>query len=249
MSTLIPNDLIPALHSARRIVVLTGAGVSAESGVPTFRDALDGLWAKFHPEDLATPQAFDRDPALVSRWYDDRRCRLVTCQPNAGHVALAAWQRRLASEGRTFTLVTQNVDRLHQQAGSTDVIELHGTLRVWRCRDCASETEEFGPPFVEYPPRCPCGGAKRPGVVWFGENLPKAALLAAEKAADHCDLFLSVGTSSQVYPAAGLINIARAANAKVVEINPAETAASHLAHWSVRGTSAAVLPELVRLHP
>jgi NAD-dependent deacetylase len=237
--------LISLLRSADHIVALTGAGVSAESGVPTFRDAMTGLWAKFDPAELATTEAFSRDPGLVSRWYDERRCNVARCTPNAGHVALAELQRRTLARGGRFTLVTQNVDRLHQEAGSTGVVELHGTLWVWRCVDCGAEAEERGPAFDAHPPRCACGGLRRPGVVWFGESLPGRALLEAQRAAGSCRLFLSLGTSSVVYPAAGLIDLALQNGARLVEVNPQETPYSHRAHWSIRGSTGVVLPELV----
>jgi NAD-dependent deacetylase len=238
-------QLLELLRSADHVVVFTGAGVSAESGVPTFRDAMTGLWSRFNPEDLATPEAFARDPALVSRWYDERRCGVANCAPNPGHLTLAALQRIAMNQGRRFTLITQNVDRLHQQAESTEVIELHGTLWVWRCTDCGTETEERGTAFENYPPRCRCGYAKRPGVVWFGEPLPAPALLQAEKTAASCKLFLSLGTSSVVYPAAGLIDLALRNTARVLEMNPQETPYSSRVHWSVRGKTGEVLPRLM----
>ena len=212
VTTVVPAGLVQALREAKSVTALTGAGVSAESGIPTFRDALEGLWAKFDPEDLATPEAFERDPANVSRWYDERRLRIASCRPNPGHLALARLERRLAVAGRRFALLTQNVDRLHQAAGSGHVVELHGSLWVWRCTACGVEREERGGPFIAHPPRCACGGARRPGVVWFGEDLPAAAVEAAEEACAECDLFLSVGTSAAVYPAAGFIHL-RAAGA------------------------------------
>jgi NAD-dependent deacetylase len=232
----IPNDLVAALRSARFVVALTGAGVSAESGIPTFRDALDGLWAKFRPEDLATPAAFERDPKTVTRWYDERRQRCAAAKPNAGHLALAAMQRRCAR----FSLITQNVDRLHQAAGSEDVVELHGTLWVWRCTRCGAEREERGA-FNDYPPRCDCGGARRPAVVWFGEALPEPALARAYRDAENCDLFFSIGTSAVVYPAADLPRVAR----RVVEINAQPTPLSPLADWVLTGRAGEVLPALV----
>lgn len=238
-------DLVHILRTAGRIAVLTGAGVSAESGILTFRDALTGLWARFDPEDLATPEAFARDPALVGRWYDGRRCNVGRCRPNAGHRALADLQRFVAARGGELTLVTQNVDRLHQAAGSADVIELHGTLWVWRCVDCGEEAEERGPAFAEQPPRCHCGGRRRPGVVWFGEALPPHALLRAQQAAAACDLFLSLGTSGVVHPAAALVDLALRGGAKVAEVNPEATPHSEGAHWSIRGRAGGVLPALV----
>jgi len=237
-------QLVSLLRTANHIAVLTGAGVSAESGIPTFRDAMDGLWARYDPEELATPEAFDGDPVLVSHWYDERRCKVAACRPNPGHEALAQLQATLIGDGRHMTLITQNVDRLHQAAGSTDVIELHGSLWAWRCMDCGEEVEELGPAFSTYPPRCHCGGKRRPGVVWFGESLPASALLKARKASGACQLFLSIGTSSVVYPAAGLIDFALANGAKVLEVNPQETPFSGRAHWSIRAASASVLPQL-----
>ena len=243
---LVPDhQLQELLRTADHIAVLTGAGVSAESGVPTFRDAQTGFWAKCDPADLATPEAFARDPELVSRWYDERRCNVAQCTPNAGHLALARFGSVLACQGKKFTLITQNVDRLHQAAGSTDVIELHGTLWVWRCVDCGAEAEERGPAFGVYPPRCPCGGRRRPGVVWCGEELPQQALLQAQRAAGSCSLFMSLGTSSVVYPAAGLIDLALRNNARLLEVNPQETPYTRRAHWYIRGKNGEVLPQLL----
>ena len=235
------------LRLAKAIAVLTGAGISAESGIPTFRDALTGLWARFDAAQLATPQAFERDPELVSRWYDERRCNVARCHPNGGHLALAQLEQFARRQDRKFTLVTQNVDRLHQAAGSQEAIELHGTLLVWRCTRCGQEREECGPAFSAYPPVCSCGGVRRPGVVWFGETLPAKALRAAQEAARDCDLFLSVGTSGVVYPAAGLIEVAIHGGAKVIEVNPQPTPLSDQVDWSIRGSSGDVLPRLVKM--
>jgi NAD-dependent deacetylase len=226
--------------------VLTGAGVSAASGIPTFRDALTGLWAKYDPAELATPEAFGRDPGLVTRWYDERRLAVLRCTPNAGHRALVELERQIADRGGHFTLITQNVDRLHQRAGSGSVIELHGSLLVWRCTKTGAEQEFLeAVPFGEYPPRSADGGLLRPGVVWFGEVLREGAIAAAERAVGECDLFLSLGTSGIVYPAAGLIEIAAASGARTCEINLDETPASHIADWSIRGRCDEVLPELL----
>lgn len=244
--TAIDDTLLTALRTTHRLAVLTGAGVSAESGIPTFRDALTGLWSNFNPEDLATPEAFARDPELVSRWYDERRCNVAKCNPNAGHVALAQLERLVRQRGGDFTLITQNVDRLHQLAGSTDVLELHGSLWVWRCQDCAQESEEGGPAFATFPPLCSCGGHRRPGVVWFGESLPEDALRRAQWAAEACDLFLTLGTSGVVYPAAGLVDTAKRSGARVLEVNPDETPASRQATWSIRGKTGEILPALVK---
>jgi len=204
-----------ALAAARRIAALTGAGVSAESGIPTFRGA-GGLWRTHRAEDLATPEAFARDPRLVWEWYDWRRGVVAAARPNAAHEALV----RLEGGGRPFTLVTQNVDGLHERAGSRNVIRLHGSLWTVRCTRCGAEREDRRAPLPELPPRCACGGLERPGVVWFGEALPEGALERAAAAAAACDVLLVVGTSAVVYPAAGLVPHARAAGATVIEINP-----------------------------
>jgi len=239
--------LLQLLRIASPIAVLTGAGVSAESGILTFRDAMTGLWANFDPADLATPEAFAKDPATVSRWYDERRCKIAKCQPNAGHFALAKLQAVTIADRRSFALITQNVDRLHQAAGSKDVVELHGTLWLWRCLDCGIEYEERGAAFSSYPLRCACGGSKRPGVVWFGEDLPKHALLTARRAAGSSALFVSIGTSGAVHPAAGLIDVAIQSGARFLEINPQETPYTSKAHWSLRGKSGEILPQLLEL--
>ncbi len=239
------EDLVESVRRAAWVVVLTGAGVSAESGIATFRDAMTGMWARFRPEELATPEAFERDPERVSRWYDERRCGVAGCRPNAGHIAIARLQREVEATGRRFTLITQNVDRLHQAAGSSGVIELHGTLWVWRCVDCLREREERGEAFGVYPVRCECGGLRRPGVVWFNEALPPGALLEAERAAGNCDLFLTLGTSGVVYPAAGLVYSARRNNARVLEVNPQATPASASATWVARETTGSFMPRLV----
>ena len=239
-------ELITSMKSARAVVVLTGAGISAESGIPTFRDALSGYWAKFDPMQLATPEAFARNPEMVTRWYDERRLQCGSAKPNPGHAAIALWQKWMKEHHRTFCLVTQTVDRLHQQAGSTEVIELHGSLWVWRCTACAAEKEERGGPFREYPPPCACGGKRRPGVVWFGEILPEDAVREALAATDKCDLFFSVGTSGQVYPAAGLAAQAKLNGGKIVEINPTSTPLTPQADWVLSGKSGEILPPLVR---
>ena len=231
------------IGGARRIAVLTGAGMSAESGVPTFRDAQTGLWAQFNPQELATEAAFRAHPQRVWDWYAFRREMIAKLTPNAGHLALAAFSQR--HPGR-LTLITQNVDGLHQRAGSTDAIALHGNLADDRWldmpRDCCD------PEFVEagHPPHCPtCGNLRRPAVVWFGEMLPLPALDAAQKAANGCDLMLVVGTAGAVYPAAGLAHQARAAGAQVVVLNTAPSALDDTAHALLRGTAASLLPQLL----
>jgi len=237
----IPQGLVDALRSSRHAVVLTGAGMSAESGIPTFREAQTGLWEQYDPMELATTDAFLRDPELVWSWYAWRRSLVRASAPNPGHFALA----RLAARIPRLTLVTQNVDGLHQEAGSRGVVEFHGNLFANRCsvEDCLVETEE--PPATGVP-RCPsCGGYLRPGVVWFGEAIPARALEAATEAVADCDLFLSIGTSALVWPAAGLADAARAAGARIVEINPAETDLSGTCDFRIAGKSGEVLPELV----
>jgi NAD-dependent deacetylase len=228
-----------ALSRAQRVVALTGAGVSKDSGLPTFREAQTGLWARYSPEALATPEAFARDPALVWRWYAWRRELVARAEPNAGHHALAAMQRA----GPRFTLVTQNVDGLHRRAGSTGVLELHGDITRIRCSRCDRLEPEPG---GGEPPCCAaCGAHLRPDVVWFGEMLPAQALEAAAAAASGCDVFLSVGTSGLVYPAAGLVNLAARAGAVVAFINPdaggLPAGAVHLA-----GGASHALPALLR---
>ena len=235
-------SVLSKLQDAERVTVLTGAGVSAESGVPTFRDAQTGLWAKYRAEDLATPEAFRRNPKLVWEWYAGRRERVGTVQPNPGHYALAEMERRV----RDFTLITQNVDGLHQRAGSRRVIELHGNITRTKCFAENAVVERWHDT-GEVPPRCPrCGDWLRPDVVWFGEMLPPEALEAAEHASTHCDVFFAIGTSALVYPAAGLPLVARKAGATVVEINPDETPLSGSVTFSLRGKSGVILPELVR---
>jgi len=242
----IRDDLVDALQAARAVVVLTGAGVSAESGIPTFRDAREGLWAKYDPLELATPEAFDRDPETVARWYDWRREKCAAAKPNPAHRALAGLEKQLAARERGFTLLTQNVDRLHQAAGSENVVELHGTLWVWRCTRCGVEHEERDVPFREYPPRCACGGARRPGVVWFGELLPEQALQQAHDALEACDFFFSIGTSAVVEPAASFIHAARRRGAKTVEINRDPTPISNAVDWSMPGKAGEILPALCK---
>jgi NAD-dependent deacetylase len=230
------------LRRAERVAVLTGAGVSAESGLATFRGA-GGLWEGHRIEDVATPYAFRRDPLLVWRFYHARRTSLRSARPNPGHLALAALEDRFGSD--RFTLITQNVDGLHRAAGSRHVLEVHGSLHRVRCTGCEQVTDSAEP--MEELPRCPaCGAMLRPDVVWFGESLPEDVWLEAEAAAGQCDCFLVVGTSAQVYPAAGLIDLADAGGARVIEVNLETTPASRQAGASLHGPSGEVLPELLR---
>lgn len=241
-------ELTDSLRKATRVVVLTGAGVSAESGIATFRDPLTGLWARFRPEDLATPEAFARNPALVWCWYEWRRAAVRDAQPNPAHTAIV----RLAERVPELTLVTQNVDDLHERAGSRDVLHLHGEIARPYCESCRTPCTALdltpvlpdGDQHLD-PPRCAvCGGRVRPGVVWFGESLPDAPWRAAVRAVSRCDFFLCVGTSAAVQPAASLIGIAKAAGALVVQVNPNPTEADALMDHSLRGKAGEVLPRL-----
>ncbi len=240
MALLIPQELIERLATARRVAVLTGAGISAESGIPTFRDALTGLWAQYDPQQLATPEGFSRDPKRVWEWYAERRRQIAGVQPNPGHHALAA----LAARFQSFALVTQNIDSLHQRAGSTDVIELHGNIARVRCSREQIVVADFAED--ESPPRCGCGAWLRPDVVWFGEALPLDALAKAEAAAARCQVFLSVGTAAEVYPAAELPLAAKRAGATLVEINPQATALTQLADFVLQERAGTALPLLLK---
>jgi NAD-dependent deacetylase len=230
------------VRDARGIVLLSGAGMSAESGVPTFRDAQTGLWARFRPEELATEEAFRANPQMVWDWYVSRREMIAQVEPNAGHLAIAEFQRR--HPGR-LTVVTQNVDGLHQRAGSPGVLALHGNIAEDRWLDrpracCVPANIQPG-----RPPRCAsCGNLRRPAVVWFGEMLPAQVLADAEEAAAGCDLMLVVGTSGVVYPAAGL---ARATTGRVVVVNPHASELDDAAQAVLRGTAAALLPQLLQV--
>jgi len=229
------------LREARHVCVLTGAGISAESGIPTFRDALTGLWSKFRPEELATLEAFERDPQLVWQWYEWRRDLVRQAQPNAGHRALAELARRVPR----LTLVTQNVDGLHQRAGSPAVLEYHGNILRDRCmlEQVVADRAEDSRHGV---PRCSaCGGLLRPDVVWFGEAIPREAMLLAAAAADDCDAFLSIGTSSLVYPAAGLAEVALQRRVPVIEVNPNSTDLSAHADVVLQGPAGTILPALL----
>jgi NAD-dependent deacetylase len=228
------------VRAARHIAVLTGAGMSAESGVPTFRDAQTGLWAKFDPEQLATEEAFRANPSRVWDWYAFRREMVAKVEPNAGHRALAAFAQR--HPGR-LTLITQNVDGLHQRAGSPGVLALHGNIFEDKWLDMPKACCNADAAVAGSPPYCDrCGNMLRPGVVWFGEALPLQALAAAEDAAAACDLMLVVGTSGVVYPAAGL---ARMAAGKVVIINPEPTGLDDAADAVLQGKAAQLLPQLL----
>jgi NAD-dependent deacetylase len=229
------------LSGAKRVAVLTGAGISAESGLATFRGA-GGLWEGHRVEDVATPRAFARNPLLVWRFYNLRREALAKVAPNPGHHALVALERRFGADA--FAVVTQNVDGLHQQAGSQTVFEIHGTIRHVRCTGCEAITDRGCEP-LEALPICACGQLLRPNVVWFEEALPEDVWKQAEDAVARCDVFLVIGTSAVVYPAAGLIDLARMEGAAVIEVNVEQSQASGRVDVLLLGPSGDVLPQLV----
>lgn len=241
--------LIETLRNAEHVVVFTGAGVSAESGIPTFRDSLTGLWERFDAASLATPEAFRADPELVWGWYEWRRMKVLRAHPNAGHRAIAA----LANKLPRLTLITQNVDDLHERAGSRDVIHLHGSLHTPRCVSCGKSPdipltmpdEPEGGRRLQPPCCATCGGALRPGVVWFGESLPADALGAAFEAAENCDLLISVGTSGVVYPAAEVPALAWRAGATLVHVNPQPQLCRPEREYALAGAAGEQLPRLV----
>jgi NAD-dependent protein deacetylase/lipoamidase len=231
-------SLLEQLRRTQKFVALTGAGISAESGLSTFRDVQTGLWSKYRPEDLATAEAFQRDPKFVQDWYAWRRANALKAKPNAGHLALAEMEKHAPE----FLLVTQNVDGLHARAGSKRMVELHGNIHRFRCfeNDCSSDN------FDLENGRCrSCGGNLRPDVVWFGEMLPTDALETAITAAGNCDVFFSIGTSSVVYPAADLWRRAKEKGATVIEINKDPTPLTPLADHSFLGKAGEILPALV----
>jgi len=240
------KDLVERLKQKDvRVTVLTGAGVSAASGVPTFRGA-DGLWKNFRPEALATAEAFGRDPSLVWEWYAWRRFRIAACDPNSAHVTLANWSTRFPN----FKLITQNVDGLHERAGTQNIIRLHGSIWEVSCWEgCAKSPRRWIDErvnFTDMPPRCPyCSGLIRPGVVWFGETLDTTVVSQAMNAIK-CDVFMTVGTSAVVYPAAGFLQQAKANGAYTVEINPEATPATRMVDLPLAGGAETVLPELQR---
>lgn len=251
LSISVPDELIVALRQARSITVLTGAGISAESGIPTFRDSQTGLWEKYDPHELATPEAFARNPELVMKWYRWRRDIIMKAEPNPAHYALSAIEQKLSD----FHLITQNVDGLHLRAGSKNVIQLHGDLNKLRCSgirapgsqenasQCSFSTTEWQEDGI---PLCPlCGSFLRPDVVWFGEHLSEDALKAALAVSKKCDAFFSIGTSGMVEPAATLAYEALRSGAMVIEINPHPTPLSVYSQYLFQQPAGQVLPKIV----
>lgn len=238
----IPNELIRSLKNSERVAVLTGAGVSQESGLRTFRDAQTGLWSQYKPTDLASPQAYERDPKLVWDWYAMRREKVRDVEPNPGHYALVDMAHHISD----FSLITQNVDGLHRKAGSQRVIELHGNIQHVKCSACGEQAQDWDEAEEKVPSCDACGGMLRPDVVWFGESLPLGALESAAQAARGCQVFFSVGTSGTVQPAASLAYAARNRGAIVVEINADPTPLTSKVNFSLHGKSGEILPQLVR---
>ena len=237
-----PADFVSFLTSATRVVVLTGAGVSQESGLRTFRDAQTGLWSRYKPEDLASPEAFSRDPKLVWDWYAWRREAIKGVRPNPGHYALVEMEKRIPQ----FTLITQNVDGLHHFAGNQNVLELHGNIQKVRCSECRTFTEEWGDDTEGVPTCSVCGGLLRPDVVWFGETLPRAELEAAVTASRAAQVYFSIGTSGVVQPAASLAHAARNNGSVVVEINAEPTPLTPKVDFAFHGKSGEILPALIK---
>jgi NAD-dependent deacetylase len=238
----IPSELLQRLARAKSVAVLTGAGVSAESGVPTFRQAQTGLWTNYKAEDLATPRAFQRNPQLVWEWYEWRRKLVAEANPNPAHFAIAEMEKLFPQ----FHLITQNVDGLHQRAGSHHVIELHGNITRTKCLNENRIVTDW-PKTTDVPPKCPeCSGFLRPDVVWFEEPLPEKEMKLATTAANECDVFLVIGTSALVYPAASLPTLAQENGATVAEINPEPTPLTEKANFALAGKAGSILPEIVR---
>lgn len=237
----ISEGVLRAVRDASSVVVLTGAGVSAESGVPTFRGE-DGLWRNYSPQDLATPGAFHKDPALVWEWYNWRREIIAPLKPNPAHHSIAALEARFPS----FTLITQNIDGLHRQAGSRNILEIHGNIWKVRCLNEGTVTENKEVPLGDIPPRCSCGAMLRPHVVWFGESLDPEVLQESFRAIEACDFLLVAGTSAVVQPSASFPILARQRGATVLEVNMEPTPISSHVNDSLFGKAGVILPQLMK---
>jgi NAD-dependent deacetylase len=229
-----------ALHDAKAVVVSTGAGMSKESGIPTFRDAPNALWENYDPQELASPGGFLKNPALVWKWYQDRRAMIAKAEPHPGHFAIA----EMAGLFGDFTLITQNIDNLHRRAGSSDVIEIHGNIFNYKCFDNEHPVSEL-PDGDDVPPRCSCGSMIRPAVVWFGEQLPEDRIARSHRALHNCDVILVVGTSGIVVPAAYFPSIAKQEGARVIEVNPEMSQVTHEADIFLQGPAGEVMPKVV----
>jgi NAD-dependent deacetylase len=241
VDVIFPVELIKALRISRRVTVLTGAGVSQESGLRTFRDAQTGLWTQYKPQELASPEAFRRNPKLIWDWYAWRREAIKGVRPNPGHYAIVEMSRYVDG----FSLITQNVDGLHRMAGSSHLIELHGNINCVRCSECGKVADEWEDDGLEVPHCKKCDGLLRPNVVWFGEPLPRYELEAAVEAARNCDIFFSVGTSGEVQPAASLAYGAHNRGAILIEVNTELTLLSPKVDFVLPGKSGEILPALV----
>lgn len=244
------EHLITSLQKAKHIAILTGAGVSAESGIPTFRDAMTGLWEKYDPQQLASEKGFRSDPALVWGWYEWRRSAVISSSPNPAHFAIAQLQQVIPK----LTLISQNVDDLHERAGSRDVLHLHGSLNAPHCIDCLQPYDLLRDASCDIreskriePPRClHCGDLIRPGVVWFGESLPLDIWHDAEAASLQCDVLISIGTSGLVYPAANLPRLAKQAGSCVIQVNAEPTDLDQIADFNLHGKAGELLPLLLQ---
>lgn len=252
----VPEEVVTLVRESRQVVVLSGAGISAESGVPTFREVQTGLWERFSSEELATPDAFEADPALVWTWYRWRQSLIDAVEPNAGHAAVARWQDHLTSRGGWLAVITQNVDDLHERAGTEVLGHLHGRIAAHRCAECGHPVRleapafdgRLSPPMPEHPPVCDVceEGLLRPDVVWFGEMLPEADVDAATAAIRAADLIMVVGTSGIVHPAASLPLLGLERGVPLIEVNPEETGITEVMDFAIRGGSAQVLPPLLQ---
>ncbi len=239
MSDDLIKDVSEVLKSSKNLVVLTGAGISAESGIPTFRGK-DGLWKKYRAEELATPEAFRKNPGLVWEWYNFRREIIHSKKPNNGHIVLSKWENKGLFD--SFAIITQNVDGFHIIAGNKNVFEIHGNIWKVRCTSCGKEEFNYEVPLKNIPPQCSCGGLLRPGVVWFGESLPSRELQMSFEALKLADVLLVVGTSGIVYPAASVPYYAKDNGAKIIEVNISETPITKYADYFLKGKSGEILP-------